>query len=133
MWTYESGSAYSASVPKAEAEFYSSIDDDDEDTHNEGVTDAKANAYPTMKVHDASSMNRDAVTDAMDTASLIFICISEDYVSCPLCRLECMYAKDLMRKGNARVVFIFLEKSFNAVNFKTKQDRNIAWKDQVLR
>jgi hypothetical protein len=137
VWTYKNGSAYAASVPISEAEFYSDVNHDDySDEDNDAHELEAANKYATssklqhinINVNDSSSMNRDAALDAMDSAEYIIIGISREYRDCPLCRLEFNHAVELARAGHARILLVMLDSTYSPVNFKTKSSRNQEWK-----
>jgi len=134
VWTYHNGSPYAASVPISEAEFYTDFNNSD---HSDGEKDeiVAADKCTTSKlqhinvnVNDSSSMNRDAVLDAMDTAEYIIIGISKEYRDCPLCRLEFYHAVQLARANQTRLLLIILDSTYAPVNFKTKNSRDQEWK-----
>lgn len=64
----------------------------------------------------AMSVDNDRITEAIDAASVMIICVSYQYKLSANCRCEASYASQRAKRGKIRLLYVMMQEEYTTVS-----------------
>eukprot|EP01034_Spumella_vulgaris_P026938 gene26938-33589_t len=63
-----------------------------------------------------SGSTEERMAEALESASILIICVSKEYKESPNCRMEAKYASQLSKKGRLQIYFVMMQNDYTTVS-----------------